>query len=113
MKYPGIVTHADIALSPSIRREWIEIWLVEHGLWIFERSPSIRREWIEILDCYWVCEVYSGLPPYGGSGLKYFVNKIMAKRNRSPSIRREWIEIPLQKMQKYAIMVSLHTEGVD
>ena len=93
MKYPGIVTHADIALSPSIRREWIEIWLVEHGLWIFERSPSIRREWIEIRNHDRRYGQARRLPPYGGSGLKWTGDGANARTDQSPSIRREWIEI--------------------
>ncbi len=77
-----------------------------------------------------------GLPPYGGSGLKFFlVVEVMIDFQGSPSIRREWIEIPLSShnatyYQSPSIRrewieiappipliqfctVSLHTEGVD
>ena len=59
-----------IPRSPSIRREWIEIfhgYIVRNDL----ESPSIRREWIEIV----IVLMSSG------------------KLAMSPSIRREWIEM--------------------
>ena len=34
-----------------------------------------------------------GLPPYGGSGLKFLLRRKTEIKSRSPSIRREWIEI--------------------
>ena len=77
-------------MSPSIRREWIEMTENTRTTttgW----SPSIRREWIEIpvrtlTAAFWVL---------------------------SPSIRREWIEIVhMHNTQTYEL-VSLHTEGVD
>ena len=40
--------------SPSMRREWIEIFLIHlapHGF----PSPSMRREWIEILCGIFLC----------------------------------------------------------
>ena len=33
--------------SPSMRREWIEIWIAHWGKKA-GTSPSMRREWIEI-----------------------------------------------------------------
>ena len=57
-------------LSPSIRREWIEIYeiAVQHGY--SGSSPSIRREWIE-MTCHGAAYTAdTRLPPYGGSGLK-------------------------------------------
>ena len=44
--------------------------------------------------------VYSGLPPYGGSGLKCAAGKYTFREIVSPSIRREWIEIPSLVMEK-------------
>ena len=58
---------------------------------ILRRSPSTRREWIEMLKKDDVTQSYTGLPPHGGSGLKF------------PSYLR----------YLYAVNVSLHTEGVD
>ena len=55
--------------SPSMRREWIEIFLPRvAGLVIV--SPSMRREWIEMK-----------LP------------SIIQMSSTSPSMRREWIEM--------------------
>ena len=77
-----------------------------------------------------------GLPPHGGSGLKYIIaslnivvwmspstrrewieiyniNLHIVKIAVSPSTRREWIEIPLYIPIVHPRSVSLHTEGVD
>ena len=54
-------------------------------------SPSIRREWIEMNNADIPQSVQFGLPPYGGSGLKWF--------SRASS--------------RQSVEVSLHTEGVD
>ena len=35
-------------MSPSMRREWIEMTFSQH-FWMSRQSPSMRREWIEIL----------------------------------------------------------------
>ena len=77
-------------MSPSMRREWIEISdasLYPYGY----RSPSMRREWIEMSS---LC-----LCP-GGS-------------TRSPSMRREWIEMSPSRKEVLTRQVSLHAEGVD
>ena len=37
----------------------------------------MRREWIEMPELVKRSLTLSSLPPCGGSGLKYFVNKIM------------------------------------
>ena len=60
-------------------------------------------------------EIWSfGLPPHGGSGLK----SLTALWSRwtplpSPSTRREWIEIEMTVLPDGTLVVSLHTEGVD
>ena len=54
-----------------------------------------------------------GLPPCGGSGLKYFRNDTSGGFPWSPSMRREWIEIVLNIPFAFARSVSLHAEGVD
>ena len=69
MKYGAIVSIEQLGLSPSTRREWIEINL-RHERRIAERSPSTRREWIEIKS-----------------------KKDDQPEAQSPSTRREWIEI--------------------
>ena len=58
-------------------------------------SPSMRREWIEILELDVALFEHLRLPPCGGSGLKYKRNLRNMKKRTSPSMRREWIEIPV------------------
>ena len=85
-----VMNKIDGSMSPSIRREWIEIMqLIFHIKRV--KSPSIRREWIEICRRFYRGYVDRSLPPYGGSGLKC---------DNSCRFWREWY-------------VSLHTEGVD
>ena len=62
------------ALSPSTRREWIEIAHPLHALVKAFGSPSTRREWIEIGDPRLQIEGCRSLPPHGGSGLKWLKN---------------------------------------
>ena len=62
-------------MSPSMRREWIEIFAngaAPSGV----LSPSMRREWIEILP----------------------MKLLFLRIRRSPSMRREWIEISGQSI---------------
>ena len=56
--------------SPSIRREWIEMYTKNINRQSNRQSPSIRREWIEISSIRNLLRKIGGLPPYGGSGLK-------------------------------------------
>ena len=76
-------------------------------------SPSIRREWIEIPDRKKCCGLAVGLPPYGGSGLKSVFGVLVSVLVSSPSMRREWIEIFLLPPTGAPGDVSLHAEGVD
>ena len=55
-------------------------------------SPSMRREWIEISTDLALL-LLRRLPPCGGSGLKFWLYKPGQCNNSSPSMRREWIEI--------------------
>ena len=81
------------ALSPSTRREWIEIAHPLHALVKAFGSPSTRREWIEIGDPRLQIEGCRSLPPHGGSGLKWWSVPPPSDCCKSPSTRREWIEI--------------------
>ena len=76
-------------VSPSMRREWIEM-PQRVALPTRHLSPSMRREWIEIFHGY-------------------------AVRNdlESPSMRREWIEMKTKSRNFWKAVVSLHAEGVD
>ena len=47
MKWETLHVINDYILSPSMRREWIEMHHVKHPVTDSE-SPSMRREWIEI-----------------------------------------------------------------
>ena len=76
--------------SPSMRREWIEIFNVLHSSCIRE-SPSMRREWIEMQQVF----------------------RRFLMEQWSPSMRREWIEITYCARFSHIIQVSLHAEGVD
>ena len=102
-------------MSPSMRREWIEICDVQRLLQEI-RSPSMRREWIEMfflvplfsaacrlppcggsglkLQAAAVPQVPERLPPCGGSGLKCAgLRQFFRNLSPSPSMRREWIEM--------------------
>ena len=48
MKYTYMWTLQVIIRSPSVWREWIEIYCTT-GSRRFEKSPSVWREWIEII----------------------------------------------------------------
>ena len=48
MKYYSKYEICIFAMSPSTRREWIEIIHSVIELLIRRKSPSTRREWIEI-----------------------------------------------------------------
>ena len=76
-------------MSPSTRREWIEIDFIPRADDLIV-SPSTRREWIEIA-------LLSINPPLA----------------LSPSTRREWIEMGRSLDRTIYHRVSLHTEGVD
>ena len=56
-------------------------------------SPSMRREWIEMAEGKAAGVLAEGLPPCGGSGLKYFFLLLHNTDMWSPSMRREWIEM--------------------
>ena len=56
-------------------------------------SPSMRREWIEINLVNDADIQSTSLPPCGGSGLKSWRTCQKIHLSKSPSMRREWIEI--------------------
>ena len=56
-------------------------------------SPSMRREWIEMILFQAIEKNPLSLPPCGGSGLKYDHDAEAGIGSKSPSMRREWIEI--------------------
>ena len=53
-----------------MRREWIEI-VYSGNKYINDLSPSMRREWIEMPNSCKHNQHCVRLPPCGGSGLKY------------------------------------------
>ena len=80
---------------------------------VISMSPSMRREWIEISNEHDLHQTANSLPPCGGSGLKYLSGYLRGRRQQSPSMRREWIEIADFAKDAFENMVSLHAEGVD
>ena len=98
-------------------------------------SPSMRREWIEMLQGVGWSSGGGCLPPCGGSGLKCQSAGTSAGVRLSPSMRREWIEMSHEKLAYNStqclppcggsglklvflalsvfLTVSLHAEGVD
>ena len=70
MKWTKIMRDEDEIMSPSMRREWIEMLCLRPSK-MGTVSPSMRREWIEMLVTA--------------------TSSIV--RSASPSMRREWIEI--------------------
>ena len=77
-------------MSPSMRREWIEMNSQKYRRDDMKTSPSMRREWIEMNEDL----------------ITYIVDW-------SPSMRREWIEIAAIVGNHFLVKVSLHAEGVD
>ena len=63
-----------------------------HGVGI-PVSPSMRREWIEITNWRIMDAGDKRLPPCGGSGLKLIDMDDFEQSEMSPSMRREWIEM--------------------
>ena len=100
------------AQSPSIRREWIEMLRVGTA-YRNGTSPSIRREWIEIIKPDASPSSSIGLPPCGGSGLKFDAADKSVDQIASPSVWREWIEISEDFAKLFDMSVSLRVEGVD
>ena len=80
---------------------------------IIQMSPSTRREWIEIVPFLGRFLSTISLPPRGGSGLKFNLIESVSVENESPSTRREWIEIENNPEKSTKSKVSLHAEGVD
>ena len=50
MKFLGVFRYAIKEMSPSMRREWIEIQICTDHRQDHYQSPSMRREWIEIVS---------------------------------------------------------------
>ena len=99
-------------------------------------SPSVWREWIEIAIKKRYGRLYAGLPPCGGSGLKYKAHRKQGHHTgglppcggsglkfptvywedtvaQSPSVWREWIEMTALPTVRRKRLVSLRVEGVD
>ena len=69
MKWFSVTPIFPETVSPSMRREWIEIH-VDRIAGNDLLSPSMRREWIEMFQGHELDKEHLGLPPCGGSGLK-------------------------------------------
>ena len=82
---------------------------------VISMSPSMRREWIEISNEHDLHQTANSLPPCGGSGLKYLSGYLRGRRQQSPSMRREWIEMPVEytKYIKAALSPSMRREWIE
>ena len=82
-------------MSPSARREWIEIQFIRlasiRGLGLPLRGGS-GLKCLRVVSRAWE----SSLPLRGGSGLKYKIVFLTGMLAESPSARREWIEMTHQ-----------------
>ena len=98
--------------SPSMRREWIEMFPAVSGAHSVA-SPSMRREWIEML-CQTPCPCASCASP---SMRREWIEMTRCAPSWavrwSPSMRREWIEMQYEMSIQSQDLVSLHAEGVD
>ena len=101
-----------VSESPSVWREWIEIPPKRESS-PSQMSPSVWREWIEISSGEELKGSVFCLPPCGGSGLKCLTALSGQFRAVSPSVWREWIEIPCPYRGTLLRFVSLRVEGVD
>ena len=86
----GVNRAIDIVESLSVRRAWIEIYVLSR-ITTFEVSLSVRRAWIEINQTWWVDIHTSG----------------------SLSVRRAWIEINVIVHSAHPHKVALRKESVD
>ena len=91
MKFNGSCFHINDLQSLSVRRAWIEIWIVNLVLRLQAASLSVRRAWIEIV---WI-----------------FVP--LQQILRSLSVRRAWIEIRCSRFPRAWDPVALREESVD
>ena len=76
--------------SPSLGREWIEIYISTVEFVKINWSPSLGREWIEMITVTDTSITFE-----------------------SPSLGREWIEIVRKRNLWEVVGVSLLGEGVD
>ena len=135
LKYVGC-NHCCHSHSVSLHAEGVD-WNSTYSICfiLIFLSPSMRREWIEMLcrpQCYpdplvslrvegvdwntlrhFSVPLPQRLPPCGGSGLKCLVGGRHQPLLRSPSVWREWIEIRNPYKTCWNPSVSLRVEGVD
>ncbi len=78
--------------SPSMRREWIEIFPDRPGAATQRSLPPCGGSGLKSVLVN-VIAPSVGLPPCGGSGLKFESVEISCLSVESPSMRREWIEM--------------------
>ena len=76
-------------------------------------SPSMRREWIEMESLDSGIPVVFGLPPCGGSGLKWESDYVLHERFGLPPCGGSGLKCEAIDAISAAYGVSLHAEGVD
>ena len=99
-------------MSPSMRREWIEIPLFQCRR-LCDQSPSMRREWIEMVIDTLVVSSFMASPSMRREWIEISHSISGVTPVKSPSMRREWIEITKSNSGSTSSYVSLHAEGVD
>ena len=73
----------------------------------------MRREWIEIRMGFYSWTKENGLPPCGGSGLKYHGRIGMAITQCLPPCGGSGLKLIIKIKHGILMVVSLHAEGVD
>ena len=67
----SISSISSLKRSHPVWDEWIEIWMVSLTIGSLSQSHPVWDEWIEIIYFGWRFGNWSGLIPFGMSGLKY------------------------------------------
>ena len=93
IEIPKLRAFSSIVLSPSMRREWIEMFSHILEKTFFSRLPPCGGSGLKSVHKSAAGLGVLSLPPCGGSGLKCFENGKIERKGASPSMRREWIEI--------------------
>ena len=99
LKFPSQNPLASDSLSPSMRREWIEIpcRTVQGSCRMW--SPSMRREWIEMMNLPALLPLQAMSPSMRREWIEISVTARHTVSFKSPSMRREWIEIQMQNQK--------------
>ena len=93
LKYPKRGQTAAVLRLPPCGGSGLKYLQIQPVIHTPRQSPSMRREWIEMYMVGVMYRILLCLPPCGGSGLKCPDRESPAFSGLSPSMRREWIEM--------------------